>query len=182
MEPSHFRGSQPPTSHRIPGYPPLVGIVDPFVSLTKAIETMKTELSGLGWHINERFFSVSQGYTEMNTRFDECVRQTDRILAEQGARLETRLEGIQNVIRQLHDSQTADMATLKEKSDTLKERLDTLECLTEASRKTLDSKVATFVEMAGYTESRFHHLRESNGALPSVEWPQIDLEAETTSE
>lgn len=84
----------------------------------------------------------------MNARFDECVRQSDKILAEQGARLETRLEGIQNNIRQFHDSQTAANVALKE-------RLNSLEDLIKTSRETLDPRIATVVEAIGH---RFEEL------------------------
>ena len=128
MEPSHFRGSQPPAAYHFPGHPPQFGIMNPpFVIpeavLTEIVAAIRQEISAHGRDINSRFSSVNQGYSEMNSRFDESVRQTDKISAEQGARLEKRLEGIQNAIRQLGDSQTAAAAAQNE-------RLAALESLT----------------------------------------------------
>lgn len=159
MQPSRFRDSQPLNPHLIHGvhgflaHPPQVGIIDPpfilpVAFLSEITTVIREEISVQGSFINDRFSSVIRGYAEMNERFNESVRQTDRILAEQEARLEARLNFIQNEIRQFCDSQTAAVATLKEK-------LGSLEGLTETSRKTLDSKITTVTETM---EHRFVEL------------------------
>jgi hypothetical protein len=92
--------------------------------------------------MNNSFSTVTLNYVEMNARFDECVRQTDKILAEQGARFEAKLDAIQDAIRRSQNSQTAAIASLGN-------RLTVLEGLTETSRETLESKIATVAETMG---------------------------------
>lgn len=123
MDPSHFRGPQPPAFH-IPGNPQAGGVDPHFIIpgaalLSDIVTAIREETTFLGRDINGRFSCVTQGYTEMNVRFTESLRQTDKLLAEQGARFEVRLNTIQNENSQLHDSQTAAIISLKERLDSL---------------------------------------------------------------
>jgi len=158
MDPSHFRGLQPPASHVIPGapgaagHPPHIGFIEPpFIIpaafLSEIITTIRNEFVSQNRLITNQFSGMRQEYggveREMKETFELCVRQTDRILAEQYARFELRLEGIQNSMRHFHESQTAAITDLEGK-------LKALDGLTETSREALASKIATIVETMGH--------------------------------
>lgn len=146
---SNFRGSYPPSSLIVPGPsgfpgppPPQFLIPDPTAMFAEVLGAIHKEGLNQRQHVNDRFSSVVRGYTDMGTTYNECLRQTDRILAEQGARFEARLENVQKAIRQLNDSQTTAIATLNE-------RLDSFEGLIESSRKSIDSEITTAVQTMG---------------------------------
>lgn len=146
----HFRGSQPPASHSVPGaqglpdHPPHIGAIGPLAFIPAAflndiLATIRNEFSRRDWDIRNRYSSITQGYSEMAEEFKRSVQQTDKILLEQHSRFELRLREIRNDMRQSHNSQ---MTTLT----MLKERLDALEVLTEASRNAMDSRITTVIE------------------------------------
>jgi hypothetical protein len=150
MDPSHLRGPQPPTSHVVPGAPdfpgphPHIGFIEPqFVFpapfLAEIVKAIRDESSGQARFIHDQYSSVVRGYAEMNASFDMHVRQTDRIFAEEHAQFQQGLESIRKEMRQFYENQTAAITDLGA-------RLNTLEGLSEASRDTLSSKIATVIE------------------------------------
>ena len=70
-------------------------------------------------YVLHRFSDVEQGYADMNKKYDESLRQTDRILAEQAARFEARLDNIATAIRQSHENEMAAIATLRQRLESL---------------------------------------------------------------
>lgn len=150
MLPSHPRGSQPPTSHVVPGGSgavgqlPYMGFVEPptiFPAsfLAEIIGAIRGESHKQAQFIGDQYSSVVSGYREMNERFELYVRQTDRILADQHARFEQKLDGIQKDMCQFHENQIAAVTGLGES-------LNSFKGLTEASRDTLTSAIATTAE------------------------------------
>ena len=184
MDPSHFRGSQPPTSHVVPGasgihgHPPHLGFIEPpFIIpgafLTETIMAIRNEFSGQNRLLNHQYSGLKQELcetrNEMKERFELCVHQTDRILTEQHARFELRLEGIREVTRKFHESQATVIASFGG-------RLDALEGLTETSRDTLASELATVVETMGHgfnglaamIKNNEYHGERSRLLIPSI--------------
>lgn len=159
MDPSHFRGSQPPTSHVVPGapgapgYPPHFGFIEPpFVIpaafLTDIVTAIRNESATQNRLLTNHYSNTKQDYNAIKEDFRSCVHQTDRILAEQHARFELRLEGIHKGVRQFHESQMAAIAGLVA-------RLDVLEGSANTSSGALTSEIATVVETM---ERRFDGL------------------------
>jgi len=118
--------------------PPLI----PNIFLAETIAAIRGESASQARLINDQYSSVARGYTEMNSRFDLHVRQTDRILAEQHARFEQILDGVRNDTQRFCENQTAAIGDLGR-------RLSALEGETEASREALASKIAAIAEAVG---------------------------------
>ena len=158
MDPSHFRGLQPPASHVIPGAPGAVGhpthsgFVDPPVIIPAAFLTDILEMIRDGFSTQNLFISnqysklnseLKENHNEMKEGFRSCTNQTDRILTEQHFQFERKLDGIQQGMLKFHESQTAAIADLGA-------RLGALEGLTEASRDALASKITAISETMGH--------------------------------
>jgi hypothetical protein len=92
----------------IPRCPPPIGIVDPLfvisaASLLEMIETaLNKMLSRQDRLIRDQYESITNGYIDMNKKFEDSIRQTDKIIAEQGSRFELKLQTIESQIRQSH--------------------------------------------------------------------------------
>lgn len=151
---NHFRGFQPPTSHIIPGapgapgHPPHPGFIEPpfiipAVLLADIVTEIRREFATQNRFVTNQYSNLKQDYNDMKEDFKLCIHQTDRILTEQYARFEVRLEGIQKGLDKFQKSQTAAITDLGA-------RLDALEGLTEASRDALSSKITTIVETMGH--------------------------------
>ena len=89
--------------------------------------------------LNNHYVNLRHDYNELKDGFRVSINQTDRILNEQYARFELKLDGIQKGVRQFHDGEMAAISDLRA-------RLDTLEGLTEASRNALTAGLDVAVE------------------------------------
>jgi len=151
MNPPHFRGSQPPTSHIVPGAPgmiahppyPMEPPLIPAFFLAETIAAIRRESAGQARIINDQYSSVVRGYAEMNSRFEVHTRQTDRILAEQYERFEQVLNSIRRDTRHIYDHQMAAITDLGA-------RLSALEDASEASKDALASRITTVAETIGH--------------------------------
>lgn len=156
MDTPHFRGPQLPTSHVVPGapgapgHPPHFGFAEPpppFIIpaafLTEIMMAVRSESAAQNRLLSNHYSNLKQDYNAIKEDFQLCVHQTDRILTEQYARFELRLEGIQKSVRQFHETQMAAIADLGV-------RLGALEGATKPSRDALTTDIATIVEKMGH--------------------------------
>lgn len=121
---------QLPTSHVVPGGSgsvgqfPYMGFAEPPTLipasfLAEIVRAMNAEFAMQGRFIGDQYSSVVGGYHDMNKRFESYVHGTDKILAEQNARFEQRLDNIRKDMRQLHENQMAAIADLRHGLDGL---------------------------------------------------------------
>ena len=164
MDGSHLRSSQPPTTHIVPGAPGVIHQPPPHIPaffLAETIAAIRGESAGQARLMTDQYSSIARGYTEMNTRFDLHVRQTDRIFGEQHARFEHALAGVKEDIRQLREIQTVAIAGLGV-------RLAALEGAGEPSGDVLVSKLATIAEAMDHGFDRLAKMmRRNDGPLTS---------------
>lgn len=158
MDPSHFRGLQPPASHVIPGAPGAVGhpthsgfmdppAIIPAAFLNDIVTMIRDEFSAQNRFISNQYSNLhselKENHNEMKEGFRSCTHQTDRILTEQHFQFERKLDAIQKGMLQFHESQMTAIADLGA-------RLGALESLTEASRDALGSKITAISETMGH--------------------------------
>ena len=83
MDPSIFRGPQ------FPSYIPEAQISPmntPGISFTDITE-LRRDVNELKWVLRDQYSSINEGYAEMNKKYTENVRQTDKILTERDTQL-----------------------------------------------------------------------------------------------
>ena len=139
----------------------------PGVFLNETIGAIRGEAAGQARLIHDQYSSVARGYTEMNSRFELHVRQTDKILAEQHARLEQILDGVRNDTLQFCERQTAAISNLAA-------RLSALEGATNASRDSLASQIAIVAEAVGNGFSRLAATMGKNETSTSL-YPPLPI-------
>ena len=148
----HPQGPQPPASHVVPGAPGAVGpfpyMIEPpplipGLFVAEAIGAIRGGFNTQNLIIQDQYHAVNYGYTEMNKRFEEYVRQTDKILADQHGRFEQKLDDLRKEMRQFDTSQTAAIANLGA-------RLNLLQDSTQASRDAMVSEIATIAKTMGH--------------------------------
>ena len=154
MDPSHFRGSQPPAFHVVPGAPgasghhPHFGFMEPppplipACSVGEILSMIRGEFASQNQLLNSHYINLRHDYNELKDGFRVSINQTDRILNEQYARFELKLDSIQEGFHQFHDGRMAAM-------NDLRARLDMLEGLTEASRNALTDRLEAVTETMG---------------------------------
>lgn len=141
MDPSHFRGSQPPTSHVLPGVPghlPHFGFMEPQPIIPPSFfnDTLMAIHKGSATQrelLNNHYSDLKQDYNRMKGLLQSHGDHTDSVFMV----FEQKLEEIKRGMLQSHEKQSADISDLGS-------RLDSLASGVATTAKTVDKLFAVF--------------------------------------